>query len=195
MYAGAMYGAKGLQSYTLTGTCHLPKEGEDYPKKETVLLVTGQKGEFFEDQKKIHREFRLLGNTLMALENKAVYHSGDLKVYGKYGEIYKDYADDIAGSAVLEGTLPGRTSVGEFTDGYGNTYLLVLNREFEKPLEAKIPLKGSWHIFEVSKEDGQQYPVDTADALRVKLAPGDAVLLRLQPGAGEPFTAEYRLNG
>ena len=194
MYAGAMYGAKGLQSYTLTGTCHLPEEGTDYPEKETVLLVTGEKGEFFGEQKQIHAEFRALGNTLLALDNRAVYHSADLQVYGKYGKIYRDYADDIAGSQVLEGTLPVRTSVGEFGDGHGNTYLLVLNREFEKPLEAKIPLKGSRHIYEVSKEDGQQYLTDTADVLSVKLAPGDGVLLRLQPAEEEPFTVSYIVN-
>ena len=194
MYAGALYGAKGLQSYTLTGTCHLPEEGKPYPKKETVLLVTGEKGEFFEDQKRIHREFKALGNTFMALDNKGVYHSGDLQVYGKYGEIYKNYADDIAESEVLEGSLPRRTSVGEFADAYGNRYLLVLNREFELPLEAKIPLKGSYHIYEVSKEDGIQCLTETAEAVSVKLAAGDAVLLRVQPACEAPFTAEYRLD-
>ena len=85
--------------------------------------------------------------------------------------------------------------MGELEDAYGNRYLLVLNREFEQPLEARIPLKGNWHIYEVSREDGQQYLKETADAVSVKLAPGDAVLLRLQPGDGEPFTAEYRLDG
>ena len=72
MYAGALYGAKGLQSYTVTGTCFFPKDGESYPTKETTLLITGEKGEFFEEQKRIHNEFKTLGNTLMALTNRAV---------------------------------------------------------------------------------------------------------------------------
>lgn len=195
MYAAVLYGAKGLQNYTATGACHLPSEtGKDYPRNWTVLLATGEKGEFFEDQKKIHAEFKNLGNTLMALENRGVYHSTDLMPYGKYGDIYKSYADSIADSTVLAGELPGRTSVGELQDAYGNTYLLVLNREFEKPLEAKIPLKGAYHIYEVSREDGKQYLLDAADALKVSLAPGDAILLRVQPGEEAPFTAEYCLE-
>ena len=194
MYAGALYGAKGLQSYTLTGTCHCPKEGEDYPRNWTTLLATGEKGEFFEDHKKIHAEFKALGNTLMALDNRGVYHSDDLQVYGKYGEIYKGYADSISESEVLAGQLPGRTSVGEFSDGNGNVYLLVLNREFEKGLEAGIPLKGQYHIYEVSKADGKQRLTDTADALSISLAPGDAALFRVQEGGEEPFTVEYRLE-
>lgn len=195
MYAGVLYGAKGLQNYTATGVCHLPSEtGKDYPRNWTVLLATGEKGEFFEDQKKIHAEFKNLGNTLMALENRGVYHSADLMPYGKYGQIYKSYADSIADSQVLAGGLPSRASVGEMQDAYGNTYLLVLNREFEKPLEASIPLKGMYHIYEVSKEDGKQYLRDTADVLQVSLAPGDAVLLRVQPAEEVPFTAEYRIQ-
>lgn len=195
MYAGALYGAKGLQNYTATGVCHLPSEtGKDYPRNWTVLLATGEKGEFFEEQKKIHAEFHALGNTLMALENRGVYHSGDLQVYGKYGDIYKNYADSISDSPVLAGQLPNRTSVGEFTDGNGNLYLLVLNREFEKPLEAEIPLKGVYHIYEVSKADGVQQLIDTADVLKITLAPGDAALLRIQPGLEEPFIAQYSLE-
>jgi len=195
MYAAVLYGAKGLQNYTATGVCHLPSEtGKDYPRNWTVLLATGEKGEFFEDQKKIHAEFKNLGNTLMALENQGVYHSADLMPHGKYGEIYKTYADSIADSKVLAGDLPVRTSVGEFTDGNGNTYLLVLNREFEKPLETNIPLKKAYHIYEVSRSDGKQYHLDTADTLKVSLAPGDAILLRVQPAEEVPFTAEYRIQ-
>ena len=195
MYAGALYGAKGLQNYTATGTCQLPSEnGGDYPKHWTVLLATGEKGEFFEDQKKIHGEFKNLGNTLMALENRGVYHSKDLMPFGKYGQIYQTYADDIADSTVLAGELPARTSVGQMQDTYGNIYLLVLNREFEMPLQAEILLKMACHIYEVSKTDGKQSFLDTADKLSIRLAPGDAVLLRVQNAAEEPFTAEYKLQ-
>ena len=195
MYAGALYGAKGLQSYTATGICMFPKEGEPYPTEATTLLVTGEKGEFFEDQKKIHAEFKQLGNTLMALTNHAVYHSRDLMPFGKYGEIYKTYADEIANSEILEGTLPERTSVGAFSDDYGNRYIFVLNREFEKELHAQIPLKGDFNIYEVSRDDGKQHLIsENARAVNVDLACGDAVLLRVQPGTEEKCTVAYRLQ-
>ena len=194
MYAATLYGAKGLQNYTLTGTCHLPAEnGKDYPKKWTVLLATGEKGEFFADQKEIHGELKHLGNTLMALENRAVYHSADLMPFGQYGQIYKTYADNIADSRFLAGELPCRTSVGELQDDHGNTYLLVLNREFEKPLETAIALKKVCHVYEVRKADGKQVFLGTEDVLRISLAPGDATLLRVQQAEEEPFTIEYTL--
>lgn len=195
MYAGALYGAKGLQSYTATGTCHIPEEGKPYPTKATTLLVTGEKGEFFEDHKKIHAEFKMLGNTLMALTNRAVYHSRDLMPFGRYGEIYKTYADDIANSKILEGTLPERTSVGELFDDYGNEYIFILNRDFEKELHAQISLKDNYNIYEVSREDGKQHLAsENARSVKVDLACGDAVLLRAQTGTEEKCTVAYSLQ-
>ncbi len=194
MYAAALYGAKGLQSYTLTGTCFLPEDGKPYPTKETTLLVTGEKGEFFEEQKKIHAEFKILGNTLMALSNRAVYHSRDLCVYGKYGDIYKNFEDNIAESKILKGTLPNRTSVGELFDEYGNEYIFILNRDFDKELKAEIPLKGKFNIYEVSRADGKQHLIsENAESASVSLACGDAVLLRVQKSDEEICTVEYSL--
>lgn len=194
MNAAVLYGAKGLQSYTATGECHFNENGE-YMKEQTTLLLTGEKGEFFEDHKKIHAEFKTLGNTLLALDNKAVYHSADLQVYGKYGEIYKKYADNIADSAIFEGTLPNRTSVSEYADDYGNTYVFVLNREFEKELSAEIPLKSAYNLYEVSREDGKQHlKSENVNSIQVSLAPGDAVLLRLQNAGEELCAIDYKLE-
>ena len=194
MYSGVLYGAKGLQSYTATGTCYLPKDGAEYPKKWTALLSTGEKGEFFEDTKKIHAEFKALGSTLMALTSTGVFHSSDLMPFGKYGEIYKKYADDIKDCELISGELPTRTSVGEFTDDYGTRYILVLNREFEKGLRADIALKDKYNIYEVSRIDGKQKLLCEASSVApVDLAVGDAVLLRLQPADEELCTIEYSL--
>ena len=194
MHAGALYGAKGLQNYTATGTCHLPVDGKPYPTKSTVLLATGEKGEFFEQQKEIHEVFRQLGQTLMALTNKAVYHSNDVVPYGKYGKIFQTFKEDIADSDLLASALPARTTVGELTDDYGNHYLYILNRDFCKPLKAELPLKGCYHLYEVNPLDGKQYLISqNTTSIPVSLQNGDAVLIRVQPACEEPFTLEYRL--
>lgn len=194
MYAGALYGAKGLQSFTVTGTTKVASDNPNYPRNETVLLATGEKGEFFEQQKEIHAEFKNLGNTLMALDNKAVYHSSDVKPFGKYAEIYKRFEDDIKNSNVLKGNLPKRTSVGELCDEYGNCYIFILNRDFYKELNEKIELKAKFNVYEVSKTDGKQRLVcENTDKIDVSLACGDAVLLRVQPAGEELCTIEYTL--
>lgn len=192
MYAAVLYGAKGLQNYTLTGRCHLPKEGESWPQNWTVLLGSGGKGEFFDDQVKIHAEMKALGPTLLALSNTGVYHSDDLQVYGKYGEIYKDYQENIRESTLVSAPLPRRCSAGEFTDGFGNRYLMILNRDFYEHLDAQLSLKGNYRIYEVSRQDGQQRVIhDNTNTLPISLNPGDAILLRLQNPEEEPFTIEY----
>ena len=194
MHAGAMYGAKGLQNYTITGLCNVPEGDTPYPTRATALLVTGEKGEFFEDQKKIHGEFKQLGNTLMALTNRAVYHSSDVVPFGRYEEIYRRFEDHVEDSGILCGNLPTRTSVGEFTDDYGNPYLFILNRDFNRPLNTTISLKDSYHQYEISKTDGLQHMIATSDKIGLWLEPGDAMLVRLQPASEEPYTITYALG-
>jgi len=177
MYAAAMYGVKGLQQYTASGS---------------TINEAGGKGEFFAEQKQIHSEFAHLGNTLMALENKFVFHSGEIaeKVYH-----YAEFVDDIADSAVLTGTLPARTSVGELEDAYGNLYLLILNRDFDRPSSVELSLKEASRIYEVSRETGRQAVIaEDTESIRAELAPGDAVLYRVQKASEEAFTIEYRLE-
>jgi hypothetical protein len=174
-----MYGAKGLQHYRAT---------ED----AVVMQADGRKGPFFEDQRQIHKEFSALGNTLMALENKLVLHSAELTMPDTDG--IEGLRDDIADSDIIAGDLPARCSVGEFEDAYGNKYILVLNRDYEKPLQGEITLKGDMRIYEVSREDGtQRVKYETVSSLPVRLNEGDAVLYRVQRATDEPYTVSYEL--
>ena len=179
MYAGALYGAKGLQHYE---AC--------YRDDLSVVNPAGEKGRFFEDQKAIHAEFHALGNTLMALDSKLVYHSDDLLPGDKF---MAEWCDSIADSTLFD-ALPKRTSVGEFADAYGNKYIMVLNRDYEKPLKCEIAMKGNYRLYEVSKVDGKQTVyAEATDKLALDLIPGGAILLRVQDAADEAFTCEYKL--
>ena len=180
MYAGALYGAKGLQHYEACFRDDL-----------SVCNNRGEKGRFFEDQKAIHAEFKALGNTLMALDSKLVYHSDDLLPGDKFMAEYIDKLDD---SEIFCGKLPKRISVGEFEDKYGNRYAMVLNRDYESAADITLDMKGEFRVYEVSKVDGYQDVIcESTSKLSLKLAPGDAVLLRVQPASEEAFTCEYKL--
>jgi len=177
MYAAAMYGFKGLQQYTAVGS---------------VINGDGSRGPFFEEQKKIHDEFRHLGNTLMALENRYVFHSADLLTDYPY---YDEFRDDIADSAVLCGELPDRVSVGEFEDAYGNVYLMVLNRDFAAAKTVELNFRKAVRLYNVSRTTGRQEPAEGEfDTMTIELAAGDAALFRVQPAEEEPYTIEYRLE-
>lgn len=177
MYAAAMYGVKGLQQFTAVGS---------------VISEDGSRGRFFEEQKQIHEEFRHLGNTLMALENRYVFHSADLLPDCPY---YDEFRDDIADSAVLTGELPERTSVGELEDAYGNRYLLILNRDFTAAKTFTLNFKDAVRLYSVSRATGRQTAVDgTWNAMMIELSAGDAALIRVQPASEEPYTIEYRIE-
>jgi hypothetical protein len=179
MYAGALYGAKGLQHYQ---AC----DRDDI----SIVNPKGERGRFFEDQKAIHKEFAALGNTLMALDSKLVYHSSDLLPGDK---LMAEWCDSIKDSTIFT-DLPKRTSVGEFADAYGNKYIMVLNRDYEKELDCVLELQRSFRVYEVSRVDGHQDVIhDATTTLPIKLAPGDAVLLRVQNSDDEAFTCEYKL--
>ena len=176
MYIAAMHGAKGLQHYQAW---------------ESVIDREGNKGKFFDDQKQIHSEFKAIGNTLMALESTLIYHSDDLLPGCPYMEGLKN---DVSESEILAGALPKRCSVGEFADAYGNKYIMILNRDYEKKLSAILSLKSDYRVYEVSRVDGEQKVIsDSAREIKLDLSEGDAILLRVQPACEEAFVCEYKL--
>lgn len=177
MYSALLYGVKGLQQFTAVGS---------------VINEDGERDIFFEEQKQIHSEMRMLGNTLMALESDKLFHSADLLP----GCSYMDgLADDIAESELFAEALPNRVSAGELVDAYGNRYVLIVNRDFETAKTLSLPLKKQVRLYEVSRETGRQsVVVDSTDRIDVSLEKGDAILYRVQDAAEEAFTIEYRLE-
>ena len=180
MYAAILHGAKGLQGYAV---------GE---KNNLFCTSSGEKDVFFVNQKIIHGEITALGNTLMALESKKVYHSTDLLPNCEYIE---PLVDKIGNSEIFAEELPRRTSVGELEDTYGNRYVVILNRDYENPLSATIVMKDEFRVYEVSKIDGKQRVIyENTNELPICLEPGDAVLLRVQSATEDAYTVEYKLQ-
>ena len=178
MYAGAMYGAKALQEFTAV---------------DAVITEEGDRGPIFEETKRIHAEFRALGNTLMALQSVGVYHSAELLAGSPY---LTGLADELTGHDILPQTLPRRCSVGELADAYGHRYFLFLNRDVDVPLDAELSLKKPVRLYTVSRETGEQiFLGDSITSLTLHLADGDGVLYRMDEVTdAEPYTLEYRIE-
>lgn len=177
MYAGVLYGVKGLQQFSTCGS---------------IITEEGDKDIFFEEQKAIHAEFENLGNTLMALESKRVIHDESVKPNcTSFDDLYHSVED----SAYIVGELPYRVSVAEYEDCYGNGYMMILNRDYMVDKTVKLDLNGNYRLYEVSRNDGLQHiKANSTTKLEVSLAPGDAVLYRLQNPLEESFTIEYTLS-
>lgn len=178
MHAGILYGAKGLQAYT-------EFEGPVDP-------ATGGHGVFFEQQKQMNTEMRVLGNTLMALTCQRVIHDTTLLADCP---ISQKWLTPIEESELVSGRLFTRLSISEHSDAYGNRYLMVLNRDFRDDAHTMLTLKQPSHVYAVSRESGEQSLIYRNDTkLYIHLAPGDLALYRIQPGEEEPFEVEYYLE-
>lgn len=80
-------------------------------------------------------------------------------------------------------------------DAYGNRYLSVLNRDYLTEKTVRLQLKQPSHVYEVSKEDGEQKLVGTMlQTVELQLIPGDMALLRIQSGGEEPYLIDYILE-
>ncbi len=177
MYAGALYGAKGLQHYTALGS---------------VTTQEGDRGIFFDDQKAIHEEFKNLGKTLMALTSRRVIH--DCSVDPGH-EAFSSLSNTVSDSKFLKHELPPRISVSEYDDEYGNDYMMILNRDYMTENSISLPLNDHYRIYEVSKSDGRQYvKSDFVNSIDITLSPGDGILLRIQRISEEAYTVEYKLS-
>ena len=178
MYAGALYGAKALQEFTAV---------------DAVITEEGERGPIFEETKRIHAEFRALGNTLMALHSVGVYHSAELLAGSPY---LTGLSDELTGHDILPQTLPRHCSVGELADAYGHRYFLFLNRDVDVPLDADLPLQKPIRLYTVSRETGEQiFLGDSITSLPLHLAAGDGVLYRMDEVTdAEPYTLEYRIE-
>jgi len=131
-------------------------------------------------------------DTLLALDSKLIIHSDDLLPGCEYT---LPYFNKLNESEIFGGTLPNRCSIGELEDAYGNRYAVILNRDYEKDLEASLELKDNFRIYEVSKANGKQNVIaDSTKELKVNLKPGDAIICRIQKASEEAFTCEYKLS-
>ena len=178
-YAGVLHGVKGLGLYTAFGGYVDP--------------TTGGKGEYFEEQKKLNDELHTLGNTLMALECLRVIHDDSLLPDHPAMEGLRTPIEES--ELLTDAKLGRRISVSEHKDAYGHKYLMVLNRDYDSPQLVRLNLKNPSHVYEISKEDGEErFAFENASLMTLDFAPGDLRLFRIQPAEEEPYTLEYYLD-
>lgn len=177
-YNAILHGAKGLQNYNVF---------------EGALNRDGTHGPLYWFTKDINHRSAMWGRTLMALTSTHVFHSPEVLAEDR---VFDEFREVLTESRVLGGeALPFRCSVGEFEDGEGNVYLFVQNRDYEETRVFDLPLREKFRIYEVSAEDGlQKVRVDSAEKLMIKLAPGDARLLRFQRADEEAYLIDYVLT-
>lgn len=182
-----LYGAKALQCYGVAGSVCSPNKMEE---KRRILESDFSEGCLFDDYKQQIAKVKEWSKTFIALKSEHVYHSPEVLRDDAYFNKY--FREDVTESLLDVKELPFRCSVGLLSDDYGNQYIGILNRDYERAQSFSLPLKNSYRVYEVSYADGRQYCInDSANCLNVTLAEGDMVFYRLQDSKEEAYEIEY----
>ncbi len=125
--------------------------------------------------KYVNSEMLALAPTLLRLESTGVYHTQPLPPWTR----------SVTESPLVESVEGGMGLVGEFVAEDGDTYLMVVNRDFIEDATLRLSLRNTpTAVFEVSKQTGAEmvangYSPDTR-VLTLDLAGGDGRLFRLE---------------
>lgn len=174
-YLALLHGAKAVQYYS-------PVDG--------AIYRDGRKGPLFYQTKELNHRLKQWGKTLMALTSEHVFHSPEVL---KGNRSFEKYRDSLSESTILaDKELPFRCSVGELTDCDGNRYLIVLNRDYLNKRTFKLNFQKAFRVYEVSGENGMQSVKNrSTKSLRLELAAGNAIFLRVQDIEDEAYLIEY----
>ncbi len=143
--------------------------------EDHVINRDGTRTRHYAMVKYVNSEVLALAPTLLRLESTGVYHTQPLPPWTR----------SVTESPLVESVEGGMGLVGEFVAEDGDTYLMVVNRDFIEDATLRLSLRNTpTAVFEVSKQTGAEmvangYSPDTR-VLTLDLAGGDGRLFRLE---------------
>lgn len=159
MYAGLVYGVKGLSYYHTFG----------------VLLdsTTFDKKPRYESLKSLNSEVKNLGNFLFDKKTEKLYHT-NISVANRSAY----FLDDIAGSTIiLSAPNTDGLIIGIFGDDSTKKYLMVVNKNIDNAISGTITLKAGYRVLEFDKKANIKKLVSAnSSLLNISLPAGEAIL-------------------
>lgn len=167
VYTSLAYGMKGIMYFTYWTPPSLAQEG-----RYGIVDGEGRPARLYPIVQQLNSEIRALGATLLGLTSTEVYHTGE----------------QIPAGATRQGTdavvrVPEELPllVGMFEDKAGELYAMIVNRDWENPVELQANM--ATHVAgvaEVSAENGSEAELEMTDgAVPLELPAGGGRLLHL----------------
>ncbi len=152
IYTSLAYGSKGVMYF-----CYQSPHGREYEKGGAILNLEGRKTRHYDQARRINREVKNLGPTLMKLTSTGVHR---VKPYEDKDELLKDTPIKILTNGYyLVGVFKhddGRTAV--LLNNYNHSYTAWPTVKFNVPLD---------QVREVCKKTGKEIPViDDSSAVK-----------------------------
>lgn len=159
MYSALAYGTKGLSYFCAEGNISVPE--------------TGGPTERFEALKEINFNVRRLGDFLLNKDMGPLYHTGLRE------EMVSQYCINSVSEAACPFTAaPDGLLIGTFQDAEGQ-YLVIVNKDYNEPVEGTLQLKETACISCFLQEDGTLSDLGTGDSIALALPAGDCAVYRL----------------
>ena len=133
--------------------------------------ASGNKSSLFEDGKDLHKRAMTTGSYLLGKTPDKLYLSG--MSAAKKGMFF---LDDEADSPLIASLPSGPSIVSTFTDNTQRTYMVIVNRSYDRVLSDSVSLKGTHHVKKLDPLTGKELVIGNVSKLPVQLEEGDMVL-------------------
>ncbi len=165
VYTALAYGAKGIGAFT-----YQTLDAEDF--RGAPTSIHRQKGPLWAGMQQINLELQALAPYLMELRSTRV------------GATWRDDNDN---GGLVSSARGGELLWGEFVDGEGHPWVLVVNADMRRSAFAEIALRTDLTtLHEVARSTGELRPVRRDQGVRAEGAYADGMIVRfwLAPGDG-----------
>ncbi len=177
MASALSYGFTWIKYYSwyVPGTLK-PGSNEHEYYTSAIMDVNGNKTEMYDVAKELNRQVHNVGDILVHLTAKEVYHTSD-GPYGVYKKIPQNFFAQVNGNGDVILSLMVNEKTGE-------SYLMVVNKDFMEEQTISLNLSGVRSLVEIDKtvDDGTLTPSYTGGVLTRTFAPGEFALYKLSDG-------------
>ena len=171
VYATLAYGGRGIQYFTY----YSPHNG-NY--RLGAVDQFGNKTATWDALRRINLQIHALAPTVLKLRSTGVYHYPSAPDYGKLLTEAKLVKSVVMVQRLVRAPAAGRFLIGEFEDGQGRPYLMIVNKDLNQSFQFAIELKEQGRkLIRICNYSGQE---EEFGREMDWLAPGAGILFRVE---------------
>ncbi len=171
VYSTLAYGGRGIQYFTY----YTPHNG-NY--RLGAIDQFGNKTATYDALRRINLQIHALAPALLKLRSTGVYHYPDAPEYGHPLSQSKLIRSVTMSQRYVRPPVQGRFLVGEFEDGQGRPYFLIVNKDLNNSFQFAITLKQEGRkLIRICNYSGQE---EEFGREMDWLAPGAGILFRIE---------------
>ncbi|MBI1897979.1 MAG: hypothetical protein HYS04_15825 [Acidobacteria bacterium] len=171
VYSTLAYGGRGIQYFTW----YTPHNG-NY--RLGAIDQFGNKTATYDALRRINLQIHALAPTMVKLRSTGVYHSPDVPEYGKPLSQSRLVRSVAMNQRYVRPPLQGRFLIGEFEDGQGRPYFMIVNKDLSHSFQFAVELKQEKRrLIRICNYSGKE---EAFGREMDWLAPGAGILFRIE---------------